>query len=163
MRQERWSTHIEKAIRVPDSLRNNAADSGEGGLSKLRADFLDECGFERKLRGECLDSFQRRRADVVLHSFDIVARVGLGATAQVDLGVREHRNRPLEDLGPQATAILATALGRAGLTHHDSPMLRRFTQHNEYEAVNVEVRERLPMADVAAYCEKFGLDLRATG
>lgn len=94
---------------------------------------------------------------------DIVARVGLGATAQVDLGVREHRNRPLEDLGPQATAILATALGRAGLSHHDSPMLRRFTQHNGYEAVNVEVRERLPMADVAAYCEKFGLDLRATG
>ncbi len=94
---------------------------------------------------------------------DIVARVGLGATAQVDLGVREHRNRPLEDLGPQATAILATALSRAGLSHHQLPTLRRFTEHNQYEAVNVEVRERPPMAAIAAYCEKFGLDLRATG
>ena len=30
---------------------------------------------------------------------DIVERFGLDATAQVDLGVREHRNRPLDELG----------------------------------------------------------------
>ena len=45
---------------------------------------------------------------------DIVARFGIDAIAQVDLGVREHRNRPLDELGPQATAILVTALRRAG-------------------------------------------------
>ena len=33
--------------------------------------------------------------------------------AQVDLGARVHRNRPLRELGPQAAAILAMALGRA--------------------------------------------------
>ena len=46
---------------------------------------------------------------------DIVERFGRDAVAQVDLGVREHRNRPLDELGPQALAILATALRRAGL------------------------------------------------
>src|SRR5437763_16654953 len=46
---------------------------------------------------------------------DIVERVGLNSVAQVDLGVRVHRNRSLDELGPQATAVLHTALARAGL------------------------------------------------
>ena len=45
---------------------------------------------------------------------DVVARFGIDAIAQVDLGVREHRNRPLDELGPQAMAILVTGLRRAG-------------------------------------------------
>lgn len=87
---------------------------------------------------------------------DIVDRVGLGATAQVDLGVREHRNRPLEDLGPQATAILVTALRRAGLSQLDHAMLTRFTEAFEAETVGIEVRERPPIATLAAYRELFG-------
>ena len=39
--------------------------------------------------------------------------VGLDAIAQVDLGTRIHRNRPLDELSPQALAVLATALRRA--------------------------------------------------
>ena len=35
------------------------------------------------------------------------------AVAQVDLGVRIHRNRPLSELRPQATDVLRAALGRA--------------------------------------------------
>jgi glucosyl-3-phosphoglycerate synthase len=89
---------------------------------------------------------------------DVVRRVGLGATAQVDLGVREHRNRPLEDLGPQATAILLTALRRAGLAHPDAPVLQRFTEAFEPERVAIEVRERPPIATLDAYRAKFGLD-----
>ena len=46
---------------------------------------------------------------------DVVERFGRDAVAQVDLGVREHRNRPLDELGPQALAVMATALRRAGL------------------------------------------------
>ncbi|MDP9404281.1 MAG: glucosyl-3-phosphoglycerate synthase [Actinomycetota bacterium] len=46
---------------------------------------------------------------------DVAARFGAAALAQVDLGHREHRNRPLEELAPQAEAVLATALARAGL------------------------------------------------
>jgi glucosyl-3-phosphoglycerate synthase len=40
---------------------------------------------------------------------------GLDALAQVDLGTRKHRNRPLDDLGPMATVVLMTMLRRAGI------------------------------------------------
>jgi glucosyl-3-phosphoglycerate synthase len=46
---------------------------------------------------------------------DVAEVFGMAALAQVDLGERVHRNRPLEELGPQAEAILRTALARAGL------------------------------------------------
>ncbi len=45
-----------------------------------------------------------------------VARVyGVAALAQVDLGVRRHRNRPLEELNPMAVEVLRSALARYGL------------------------------------------------
>jgi len=34
--------------------------------------------------------------------------------AQVDLGVRSHRSRPLDELGPAALAVLHEGLRRAG-------------------------------------------------
>ena len=94
---------------------------------------------------------------------DIVHRVVLAGTAQVDLGVREHRNRPLDDLGPQANAILVTALRRAGLitgdaTADDHATLTRFTEAFEPAAVSVEVRERPPIVTVPAYRATFELD-----
>ena len=46
---------------------------------------------------------------------DVSALVGTGALAQVDLGTRVHRNRPLAELSAQATAVLCAALQRAGL------------------------------------------------
>jgi len=75
---------------------------------------------------------------------DVVERVGLASVAQVDLGVRVHRNRSLEELGPQATAVLHTALSRAGLpARPDSlPVLTRPWREPEI----VEVRERPPVA-----------------
>lgn len=45
---------------------------------------------------------------------DVAARHGTSAVAQVDLGVRVHRNRPLEELRPQAVDVLRAALDRAG-------------------------------------------------
>jgi glucosyl-3-phosphoglycerate synthase len=44
---------------------------------------------------------------------DAASTVGLDALAQVDLGSRVHRNRPLAELAPQAEAILRMALDRA--------------------------------------------------
>lgn len=86
---------------------------------------------------------------------DIVERFGLGATAQTDLGVREHHNRPLEDLGLQATAILVTALRRAGVEQipADRAELLRFLDRYEPETIEVEVRERPPMATITEYQE----------
>jgi len=50
---------------------------------------------------------------------DVAARHGIGSIAQVDLGARAHRNRPLAELRPQATDILRVALERAGLLTPD--------------------------------------------
>jgi glucosyl-3-phosphoglycerate synthase len=44
---------------------------------------------------------------------DIADRFGPGAIAQVDLGVRTHRNRPIDQLRPQAVDILRAAIARA--------------------------------------------------
>ena len=79
---------------------------------------------------------------------DVVERVGISSVAQVDLGVRVHRNRSLDELGPQATAVLHTALARAGLpARPDSlPVLARPWREPEI----VEVRERPPVAQLPA-------------
>jgi glucosyl-3-phosphoglycerate synthase len=44
---------------------------------------------------------------------DVAREIGLDRIAQVDLGVRVHRNRPLEELTPQAEQVLRAALERA--------------------------------------------------
>jgi hypothetical protein len=44
---------------------------------------------------------------------DLLGEVGLDALAQVDLGERVHRNRPLEELAPMAFAIAQTIVRRA--------------------------------------------------
>jgi glucosyl-3-phosphoglycerate synthase len=50
---------------------------------------------------------------------DVADRFGIETIAQVDLGVRAHRNRPLSELRPQATDILRAALARAPLITPD--------------------------------------------
>ncbi len=46
---------------------------------------------------------------------DIAQLFGAESMAQVDLGRRVHRNRPLEELGPQAEEVMRTVLARAGV------------------------------------------------
>jgi len=84
---------------------------------------------------------------------DVVERYGRAALAQVDLGTREHRNRPIEELAPQALGILATALARAGLTPADGgPVeLLRPAPDGTVAAEAVEVAERPPVIEVPAY------------
>jgi glucosyl-3-phosphoglycerate synthase len=64
---------------------------------------LEKCGLA--------DGYQVELALLI----DVAADFGAGTIAQVDLGTRAHRNRPLSELRPQATDILRTALARAGL------------------------------------------------
>ena len=47
---------------------------------------------------------------------EVAERVGVGAMVQVDLGRRSHRNRSLAELAPQAAAVIAVALDRAGIS-----------------------------------------------
>ena len=44
---------------------------------------------------------------------DVAAHFGADALAQVDLGERIHRNRPLDELRPQAVDVLRAALERS--------------------------------------------------
>lgn len=89
---------------------------------------------------------------------DVVERFGRDAVGQVDLDVREHRNRPLEDLGPQALAVMATALRRAGLLPEEVAPLVEFLRaapDGTITAEPVEVRERPPMITVPEYRARF--------
>ncbi len=93
---------------------------------------------------------------------DLVANFGIDALAQVDLDVREHRNRPLDELGPQAMAILVTGLRRAGVpVDKRLAELVRYDDEQHAERIAVEIRERPPIITVPAYRAKFGRELSA--
>lgn len=78
-------------------------------------------------------------------------RFGLAGLAQVNLGVRKHRNRSLLQLGVMARQILGTALDRCGV---DASGMTEFTQFTQVDgewlpdATDVLVANRPPMRDV---------------
>lgn len=79
---------------------------------------------------------------------DLATRFGVQAIAQVDLGRRRHRNRPLDELAPQALAVLHTALRRAGITEvGDASTLHR----PGLPPAEVTVAERPPLVEVPTY------------
>jgi glucosyl-3-phosphoglycerate synthase len=78
---------------------------------------------------------------------DIAEREGTGSIAQVDLGLRKHRNRSLEDLGPQALAVLQTALARAA----DQPGRDATLVRPDLEPVEVSAAERPALLEVSGY------------
>lgn len=93
---------------------------------------------------------------------DLVANFGIDALAQVNLDVREHRNRPLDELGPQAMAILVTGLRRAGVpVDKRLAELVRYDDDQQAERIAVEIRERPPIITVPAYRAKFARELSA--
>jgi hypothetical protein len=56
---------------------------------------------------------------------DVAEVAGTQAIAQCDLGTRRHRNRQLDELGPQALVVLQAALNRAGVPSADPAVLVR--------------------------------------
>jgi glucosyl-3-phosphoglycerate synthase len=108
----------------------HGAPDGGGRVTELVAKpiidllFPDLTGIHQPLAGETAaprtvlekcglaDGYQVELALLI----DVAADFGADTIAQVDLGVRAHRNRPLSELRPQATAILRTALARADLS-----------------------------------------------
>lgn len=78
---------------------------------------------------------------------DIADLAGTEAIAQVDLGRRRHRNRPLDELGPQALAVLQTALDRSGRPPARPAVLVR----PDLDPVEVGIGERPPLVEVSAY------------
>ena len=83
---------------------------------------------------------------------DAEARYGLDGLAQVNLGVRKHRNRSLLQLGVMSRQILGTALARCGVPVTGSA-LTQFVQVDEEwlpDVTEVLVADRPPMRDVLA-------------
>ena len=78
---------------------------------------------------------------------DVTDLEGAGAIAQVDLGTRHHRNRTLDQLGPQALEVLQTALRRARPDLGGAATLVR----PGVEPVEVAVGERPPLVEVPSY------------
>ena len=78
---------------------------------------------------------------------DIADQAGPEAIAQVDLGLRRHRNRPLDELGPQALAVLQAALSRAGRASPRPVTLVR----PDLDPVAVDAAERPPLVEVTGY------------
>ena len=140
--------------------------TGGGRVTELMARpllsrfFPELAGFAQPLAGE----YAGRRA--LLESIPIVEgwgveiallidswrAVGLGGLAQVDLGVREHRNRPLEELGLTAMAVLTTVLQRAGVTEGNKVAeLLRFEDEAGVTGIPVPFAERPPMRSRQGY------------
>lgn len=82
---------------------------------------------------------------LLIDTFD---RLGLGAIAQVNLGVRAHRNRPLEELGAMSRQVIATLLSRCGIPDSGVGLTQflpagdGYTQHT----LPVSLADRPPMS-----------------
>ena len=80
---------------------------------------------------------------------DIAREFGTDVIAQVDLGTRSHRNRPLDELSPQATAILQTVLARAGRSVPPRATLVR----PGLEPVEIIASELPPLVEIPTYSQ----------
>ncbi|MCF7551147.1 MULTISPECIES: glucosyl-3-phosphoglycerate synthase [Pseudonocardia] len=81
---------------------------------------------------------------------DTVKDFGLDAIAQVNLGVRKHRNRNLMDLGVMSRQITATALRRAGLPDTGAALTQFVQVGGEWvpNSRELDPTERPPMREM---------------
>jgi glucosyl-3-phosphoglycerate synthase len=81
---------------------------------------------------------------------DTHARLGLAGLAQVNLGVRKHRNRSLLQLGAMARQILGAALRRCGPVDSGAPLTQFLQVGGEWlpSSTEVEATERPPMREL---------------
>jgi glucosyl-3-phosphoglycerate synthase len=83
---------------------------------------------------------------------DIARLVGIDHIAQVDLGIRSHRHRPLRSLSVQAMEVLHAALRRAdGI---DVAALSTVLARPEGTVIDAQVAERPPLRDFPGYCSR---------
>jgi glucosyl-3-phosphoglycerate synthase len=81
---------------------------------------------------------------------DAHALLGLAGLAQVNLGVREHRNRPLVELGRMASQVLATALARCDVQAGGAALTQFVQVDAEWvpDTSTVRAADRPPMRDL---------------
>ncbi|NLU62177.1 glucosyl-3-phosphoglycerate synthase [Rhodococcus sp. HNM0563] len=75
---------------------------------------------------------------------------GLDAIAQVNLGVRKHRNRPLSELGAMSRQIVGTMLGRCGIADSGAPLTQFLVDGDSFSPVetHVSLEDRPPMLTI---------------
>jgi glucosyl-3-phosphoglycerate synthase len=114
-------------------------------LGAVAQPLAGEYGGRRDLL-ERLPFVQGYGVDIAL-LIDAHRAVGTDGIAQVDLGVRRHRNRTIGQLGPQAAEVLRAALVRAGVAVHEPLTLRRPGQ----DPLVLAYDELPPMVELASY------------
>ncbi|MGV0645544.1 glucosyl-3-phosphoglycerate synthase [Mycolicibacterium sp. XJ879] len=79
---------------------------------------------------------------------DTYDRLGLDAIAQVNLGVRSHRNRPLTELATMSRQVIATTLSRCGVPDSGVGLTQFFADGDDYTSRTsaVSLTDRPPMA-----------------
>ena len=78
---------------------------------------------------------------------DTYDTLGLDAIAQVNLGVRAHRNRPLTDLGAMSRQVIATLLSRCGIADSGVGLTQFLPDGDDYlpRTTQVSLADRPPM------------------
>lgn len=79
---------------------------------------------------------------------DTYDRYGLDAIAQVNLGVRTHRNRPTSELGPMSRQVIAALLTRCGIPDSGAGLIQFVADGDGYvtRTSDVALADRPPMA-----------------
>jgi glucosyl-3-phosphoglycerate synthase len=77
---------------------------------------------------------------------DVLEQFGASAISQVDLGVRRHRHRPLDDLSVQAAEIALTLLQRSGRAEPGE--LSEALQRADGTVVELNVATRPPVSTI---------------
>jgi glucosyl-3-phosphoglycerate synthase len=164
-------THLVKGFyRRPLRLESEELETGGGRVTELLARPLlaalrpELSGVVQPLGGEYAGT--RRLLESVPFAagygvevgllLDTHARFGLDALAQVNLGVRKHRNRSLLALGVMARQILAAALHRCGVPDSGGSLTQFRQLEGEWlpDGHRVEVADRPPMREVLADAER---------
>ncbi|MBX7451110.1 glucosyl-3-phosphoglycerate synthase [Mycolicibacterium sp. 3033] len=78
---------------------------------------------------------------------DAYDRLGLDGIAQVNLGVRTHRNRPLTELASMSRQVIATLLQRCGIPDSGVGLTQFFADGEDYtpRTSSVSLDDRPPM------------------
>jgi glucosyl-3-phosphoglycerate synthase len=81
---------------------------------------------------------------------DTYDRFGLDGIAQVNLGVRAHRNRPLTDLGAMSRQVIATLLSRCGVADSGVGLTQFLPAGDEFtqRTSEVSLADRPPMVSL---------------
>jgi glucosyl-3-phosphoglycerate synthase len=156
--------HLVKSFyRRPLNVGDTGGDSASGGgrvtelvarplLAALRPELgcvLQPLGGEYAASRELLTSLPFApgygvEIGLLVDTFD---RLGLDAIAQVNLGVRAHRNRPLVELGAMSRQVIATLLSRCGIPDSGVGLTQFFADGEGYTERTwpVSLADRPPM------------------